>query len=303
MSKRAALKIFLRDQILPLILAVIAGVLYTISLRYFVFPAKVILTGTEGIAAATAYYFDSTLMFLILYAIFQSILIVFGYIKVSRRFAIRSTLTVATVLVLLPLLPDLHFAAPEPENERMVLVLFGGILGGLAKALALWNRGSTGDEDIISAFVAERMRKPVGTVAIIAAGVSTSYGLTLEFFRTGDIALVVNTLMYTAIYIFASAETLNTFFRKFRFSLVTIITTDASKTNQILKTILPERTYTKQAGVGGYTSSSREVLSLIVTQEELPLLLRHVREQDPDSFLYHSDVNGIVGRFKVSSIG
>lgn len=146
MSKKTAVKTFFRDQIVPLVLAVLAGILYTISLRYFVFPAKVILTGTEGIAAATAYYFDSTLLFLILYAIFQTVLIIFGYLKVSRRFAIRSTLTVATVLVLIPVLPDLHFASPESENERMVLVLFGGIIGGLTKALALWNRGSTGDK-------------------------------------------------------------------------------------------------------------------------------------------------------------
>ena len=303
MSKRKAVKVFFRDQIVPLVLAVLAGILYTISLRYFVFPAKVILTGTEGIAAATAYYFDSTLLFLILYAIFQTMLIIFGYLKVSRRFAIRSTLTVATVLVLIPVLPDLHFASPESENERMVLVLFGGIIGGLAKALALWNRGSTGDEDIIGAYVAERLRKPVGSVAIVAAGVSTIYGLSLEFLKTGDISTVVNTLMYTAIYIFASAETLNTFFRKFKFSLVTIITTDAGRTDLIVRTVLPERTYTKQTGIGGYTNSPREVLSLLVTQEELPLLLRHVREQDPDSFLYHNEIDGITGRFKISSIG
>jgi len=301
--KRTAVKIFFRDHIVPLVLAVLAGILYTISLRYFVFPAKVILTGTEGIAAATAYYFDSTLLFLILYAIFQTLLIIFGYLKVSRRFAIRSTLTVATVLVLIPVLPDLHFASPESENERMVLVLFGGIIGGLAKALALWNRGSTGDEDIIGAYVAERLRKPVGSVAIVAAGVSTAYGLSLEFLKTGDISTVVNTLMYTAIYIFASAETLNTFFRKFKFSLVTIITTDASRTDKMVRSIFPERTYTKQTGVGGYSNSSREVLSLLVTQEELPLLLRHVREHDPDSFLYHSEIDGIAGRFKISSIG
>ncbi|MBD1400009.1 hypothetical protein [Pelovirga terrestris] len=54
-EKKRGVKIFFRDQIVPLVLAVLTGILYTISLRYFVFPAKGILTGTEGIAAATAY--------------------------------------------------------------------------------------------------------------------------------------------------------------------------------------------------------------------------------------------------------
>ncbi len=103
------------------------------------------------------------------------------------------------------MLPDLHFASPESENERMVLVPFGGIIGGLAKTLDLWNRGSTGDEDIIGAYVAERLRKTVGSVAIVVAGVSTIYGLSLEFLKTGDISTVVNTLMYIPPSIFLPA--------------------------------------------------------------------------------------------------
>jgi hypothetical protein len=38
-----------------------AGALYAIALKYFVLPSKVILTGTEGIASALSYYFDSFL--------------------------------------------------------------------------------------------------------------------------------------------------------------------------------------------------------------------------------------------------
>ena len=51
-----------------------AGALYAIALKYFVLPSKVILTGTEGIATALSYYFDSYWLFIILYLIFQRIL-------------------------------------------------------------------------------------------------------------------------------------------------------------------------------------------------------------------------------------
>ena len=47
-----------------------AGLLYAIALKYFVLPSKVILTGTEGIAAALSYYFESEFLFIGLYFVF-----------------------------------------------------------------------------------------------------------------------------------------------------------------------------------------------------------------------------------------
>lgn len=39
-------------------------------------------------------------------------------------------------------LPELQFASPESQKERIILVLFGGLLAGFAKAAAFQNRGS-----------------------------------------------------------------------------------------------------------------------------------------------------------------
>ena len=118
-----------------------AGLVYACALKYFVFPAKVILTGFEGLAAATAYFFEIEGLFLILYGIAQAILIAFAFAKISRTFAFRTMLTVGAVIIGLSFLPQLEFASPESQNERILLVLFGGILAGLAKAAALRLRG------------------------------------------------------------------------------------------------------------------------------------------------------------------
>ena len=40
-------------------LSVFAGTLYAVAIKYFVFPSRVIMTGTEGISIATAYFFDN----------------------------------------------------------------------------------------------------------------------------------------------------------------------------------------------------------------------------------------------------
>ena len=281
----------------------VAGLLYAIALQYFIFPSKVILTGFEGLAAATAYYFESNALFLLIYAISQAGLIAFAFVKISRVFALRTMLTVGTVIAGLALLPELEFADPESSNERIILVLFGGILAGLAKALSLRLRGSTGDEDILGAYFAMKYLKPVGNIAIIAAVVSTTYGLTLEFIKTGGIEPVVNTLMYTSIYIFTSAETLNNFFRKFKLVLLTAFGKDAKLLGTAITDAAPHRTYTIQQATGGFSTDAFETVRTVITHEELPEVLESIHRIAPDAFWFHHDIEGISRRYYIKPIG
>jgi uncharacterized membrane-anchored protein YitT (DUF2179 family) len=280
-----------------------AGLLYAAALKYFVFPAKVILTGTEGIAAAFAYYFDSDSLFLLLYAVAQSLLIAFAFAKVSRTFAFRSMLTVGTVLLSLPLLPAMEFASPESYNERIILVLFGGILAGIAKAIALRLRGSTGDEDILGAYFAMKYLKPVGSIAVIAAVISTAFGLGLDFLKNQRIEPVVNTLMYTAIYIFASTETLNNFFRKFKLVMITVFGKDPEQIGATITRVAPHRTFTVQHGTGGYSCEPIHLVRTIVTHEELPDVLDAISAGCPNAFHFHHDIEGVSGNYYIKPIG
>ncbi len=280
---------------------VAAGLLYSAALKYFIFPAKVILTGFEGIAAALAYFFKSDSLFLILYGISQAILLVFAFRKISRTFAIRTSLTVGTVLVALPLLPELTLA--ESGRERLILVLFGGILSGLAKAMALRLRGSTGDEDVLGAWFAMKYLKPVGSIAVIAAGVSCVFGLGLEYLSSRNIEPVLNTLMYTSIFIFTGAETLNNFFRKFKLVMITVFGKQPDKIGKAITDAAPHRTYTLQPGTGGYSAEPVHLVRTIVTHEELPEVLDALERDCPDAFHFHHDIEGISRSYYIKPIG
>ncbi|MCB0175781.1 MAG: YitT family protein [Anaerolineae bacterium] len=280
-----------------------AGVLYAIALKYFVLPSKVILTGTEGIAAALSYYFDNYGLFILLYLVFQSVLLVFAFARISRTFALRSLIVVATVVLALAFLPELQFARPEPQNERIILVIFGGLLAGVAKAIAFQNRGSTGDEDILGAYFAMKYLKPVGSIAVFSAVISTIFGLVMDFLKTGDFESVINTLMYTCIYIFVSTETLNNLYHRFKITMVAIITREYEAIGQAITTTFDHRTYTVQPGVGGHSGETFLMVRTIITQEELPQLLDAVELADPDCFYYHHNIEGISRRYYIVPIG
>jgi uncharacterized membrane-anchored protein YitT (DUF2179 family) len=279
-----------------------AGLLYAVALKYFVLPSNVILTGTEGIATALSYYFESYWLFIALYVLFQMILLAFAFAYVSRVFAMRSLIVVATVVLGLLTLPELSFAQPEPQNERIILVLFGGILAGFAKALAFQNRGSTGDEDILAAYFATKYLKPVGSIAIFAAVGSTTFGLAMDFAKNGDFEPVVNTLMYTCIYIFASAETLNNLYRKFKISMLAIITRQQEVIGKAIKATVEHRTYTVHQGVGGRSGESFDIVRTIVTHEELQPMIAAIRSADSECFYYYHDIEGISGGYYIAPI-
>lgn len=280
-----------------------AGVLYAAALKYFVMPSKVILTGTEGIASALSYYFDSYWLFISLYAFFQAVLLLFAFLQVSRVFALRSAVVVGTVIAFLAFLPELRFAQPEPQNERIILVIFGGLLAGVAKALAFQNRGSTGDEDILGAYFAMKYLKPVGAIAVWSAVVSTLFGLALDYLKNGHIETVVNTLMYTCIYIFASTETLNNLYKKFKVLMVVMISRNHTAVGEAISQAYEHRTYSIQPVTGGHSGDSLWMVRSVITQEELPRLLEAVEQADPDIFFYHHDIEGISRRYYITPIG
>jgi len=281
----------------------LAGVLYAVALKYFVLPSKVILTGTEGIATALSYYFESYWVFIGLYVLFQIGLLTFAFARVSRVFARRSLVVVSTVVVALLILPELRFAQPEPQNERIILVLFGGLLAGVAKALAFTYRGSTGDEDILGAYFATKYLKPVGSIAIIAAVGSTAFGLATDLIKNGEFESVVNTLMYTCIYIFASAETLNNLYRKFKITMLAIITRRREDIGRTIKATSAHRTYTVHQATGGSSGESFDIVRTLITHEELPQMIAAIQSADPKCFYYYHEIEGISSGYYISPIG
>lgn len=295
--------ISIRQVCLEYTMIIIAGLFYAIALKYFVLPSKVILTGTEGIAAALSYYFDNYWLFIALYLVFQITLLSFAFFKVSKTFATRSLLVVFTVVLCLTYLPNLIFAQPEPHNERILLVIFGGLLAGVAKAIAFKYRGSTGDEDILGAYFAMKYLKPVGYIAIFAAIGSTAFGLFLDFLKTGNLEATVNTLMYTCIYIFISAQTLNNLYQKFKIKMVAIITKNHEAIGKAISMAFEHRTYTVQSGVGGHSGVSFRMVKTIITSEELPQLIDSIKSADPDCFYYHHHIEGISRRYYIAPIG
>ncbi|MDD3051168.1 MAG: YitT family protein [Candidatus Cloacimonetes bacterium] len=288
------------ESLFQFLVPIFTGFLYAVAIKYFIRPSTVIMTGTEGLSLATSYYLDSEFSFVVFYSAFQFILVMFSFFKIGIKFSIKTLMTVSSVSAFILILPMIKFASPEPENERLVLVLFGSIIAGIAKALSLKNRGSVGDEDIIAVYFSEKLRKPVGKIIISAGLISMVYGLVLAYLKTESISYVANTLIYTTIFIFVSAETVNAIYRRYKYSRVTINVDKIDQISSVISHIFPERSFTISDVEGSFSGSNRKQITLILSQEEMPVLLNSLNSIDEKFFLYYNQVDGIVGRFMYS---
>ncbi len=290
-------KIYKLNPIFEYLLPILAGFLYAVAIKYFIRPTAIIMTGTEGISLATSYYVDSEITFVIMYSIFQFILLIFSFIKIGFRFSVKTLITVISVSFFILILPMIKFGSPEPENERLVLVVFGAIISGVAKAMSFKNRGSVGDEDIIAVYISEKLRKPVGRTIILSGIISTIYGLCLTYLQTQSIPDMANTLIYTTIFVFISSETVNSIYKRFKYSKIVINVDNTELVSNIIKNTLPERSFTICEVTGGFSGEKRKQISLILSQEELPVLLNVLNEIGEKCFIHYNQVDGVAGRF------
>lgn len=280
----------------PLIL-LFSGLIYAVALKYFVIPTHIIVTGTEGISLSISYFVEKYWVFVALYAVFQTLLIGFSMMKLGMKFTVRTIWVVTSIILLLVVLPHIQIAKPESENEKLILVIFGGLLAGLAKAIALRQGGSVGDEDIVSAYFAQRYAIPIGRVVAVAGVISTFFGLGLIFFKTHQIPSVINTLMYAAVYIFVCRETLDSLFRHFDLCRIVIITQSPQEFIDIIDHFSERRTYTLQWVSGGYSKVEHAMLTVLVTASELPKLVRQFKDRNTKGFIYHHNVDGVIGDY------
>lgn len=271
----------------------LAGVLYAVGIKYFVVPSRVILTGFEGVSLSLSYYWDNFHLFILLYLIFQFFLFVFAFFYLSKRFAFFTGILVSVVVLLLPILPPMAFASPESKDERIILVIFGGLILGAAKALAFKSHGSAGDEDVIATYISQKKLKPVGTIVVTAGVISTSIGLFLTYLKTHEVESIVNTLMYTSIYIFVSAVTLNRFFKKYQLTKVITVTPNLNQVAGAIMSVSNNRTYTVQDSTGGYSKSKQSLISVIIPHDELDLYLKAIKEADKAAFIYYHNIEGV----------
>ncbi len=172
-------------------------------------------------------------------------------------------------------------------DDLLLSVIFGSILIGGGLGLIFRTGATTGGTDVIAAIIAKYARVSIGQGVIFA---DTTVVLSALFvFQDWKIPL------YSLLSIYIMGQVINIVMNGFKYDNVLFIISE--KHQEIKEMILTDldRGGTFLKGEGMYTGADKNVIFLVVTRRELPIIKAFIHKTDPNAFVTIVDTRQTLG--------
>lgn len=304
------------------LVAVFSAALYAFAFYCFISPAvpnhstlagsSVITGGVGGIIQVI--YLIVTLcgvkinLFLlqsICYFVFNIPIVIFAFFKIGKKFAILTLVNVAASSLFIQLFDNLsvcNLIAQQLADQHLTRVLFGGVMIGLASAIAFKGEISCGGIDVLSYYFSLRKSTSVGkyTMAINSMIITTFSILTIAHNQGQKIELGILNFMFGIVYLFTVmlvVDFINTRNKKAQIQIISAV----DGIEKVLIANFPHST-TNLKGKGGYSHAERNVIYMVVSSNEVKKVVSLVRKVDPNSFITVTSLIQAYGNFYIKPI-
>ena len=233
----------------------------------------------------------------ILYFILNVPLLIIGATGVSKRFAIFSSLSVilqSVMILVCELIRDKTGFSPFASfgDDRLLLAIIGGLLGGLSSGIMLRSGGSAGGVEIISQYLRFKKQANFAVVSLVINAIILIAGFFLE-----DIACVAYTSIRLILYVLVM-DKINTIYK---FVKISIITTKPDEMREVLISKF-NHGITMYKVTGGYSLQEKTELEIIVSSYEVESYKKLAHDVDKDVFMTFTSINRVDGRFNQNRI-
>ena len=277
--------------IMKLFLIIIGIALYSIGLKWFVYPANILPGGFTGLSVLLqkiVYNRTNILVPITVYNMaFNLVPAILSYKYVGKKFTVASFIILFLFNFTADNLPEVTL-----NNDPLILAIFGGILCGFGASLWFRSGSSGGGTDFIAMTLSSKYHIQV-------------FGYVLAF----NILLIIvqgilfgwDKAFYSIIYQYCSTQTITLTYRHYEARTIFIITT---KPDEVSRALIENTGHssTKFNGIGCYTNNSKSMLYTVVTQPEVRYITQIARKYDPDAFINIMKSNEIQGNFKYLSV-
>ena len=302
-------------------LLVTVGILiYVTSWSVFLIPNNLIGGGVSGISSMIQYATGGTIQMGYTYFILNAILVAAAMVILGMGFGAKTIYAILLASVALRFLPGMVPATIIKtlaiDNGKLLSVLMGGLLAGIGIGMSISNGGSTGGTDIIALIYTKYHNVSPGKGILV-----------LDFIIIGSSLLIpsyVNELDAAGLPVLDAAGNPVTFKMPFAEKITTVlyglilVTVNSyvldmyiSGSQQSVQLFILSKEYEKIAdaiskemhrgvtvldGKGWYTKQDTKVLMVLTRKTDLNLMLRYIKQLDPNAFLSVSSVNGVYGK-------
>ena len=308
-------------QIKEWLLVTLGILIYVTAWSIFLIPNNLVGGGVSGISSIIQYATQGGIPMGYSYFVLNAILITVAIFVIGMGFGAKTFYAIILASVALRFLPGLIpveiIKTLAIDNGKLMSVLMGGVMAGIGIGMSISNGGSTGGTDIIAIIWTKYHNVSPGKVILFLDFIIICSSLVVPSFvadldpETGEALLgpdgkplthlmpfaeKVTTVLYGLILVTVNSNVLDLYISGSQQSVQLFIL--SREYEKIADAITGElhRGVTVLDGKGWYTKQDTKVLMVLTRKTDLNLLLRYIKQIDPQAFLSVSSVNGVYGK-------
>ena len=273
-------KNWLSRSILIIISILISAVVYNL----FLLPLSLVTGGTNGIATITHYLYDMDPAFIILVLSLACCIFSFMYLGKERT---AGTL-LATILypIMVKVTADFSTKFVLDTSDILLVVLFAGVLNGVANGLMYKSGYSNGGLPIISQILYEKYQISIAKTSMI---------MNIIIVCIGGLFFGTTNVLYAIIYLYINNIVMDRVLLGISTNKAFYIMT--KKEEEIKDYIINSlhHTVTTFNVKGGFLEDKRKVILTVIPSSEYYKLTEGIKEIDPEAFYVATDSYQVEG--------
>ena len=278
--------------------------LYIVGWSVFLVPNQLVGGGVSGLASVVQYATNGAVKMGYTYFVVNVVLLIIAMFILGNKFGFKTIYAIVIASVGLNVFQEIIPAdicqTLAVENGKLMSSIMGGLMAGVGIGLCMSQGGSTGGTDII-ALIVNKYRNVSPGKMILAMDVVIILSSLLVPIQDADGSIMqfnekITTCVYGFILIVVNGTVLDIVIAGTRQSVQLFIL--SKKHKEIADAITNDlhRGVTVLNGMGWYTKEPTEVLMVLTRKYDLNVLLRYIKNIDPEAFLSVSTVTGVYGK-------
>ena len=278
--------------------------LYIVGWSVFLVPNQLVGGGVSGLASVVQYATNGAVKMGYTYFVVNVVLLIIAMFILGNKFGFKTIYAIVIASVGLNVFQEIIPAdicqTLAVENGKLMSSIMGGLMAGVGIGLCMSQGGSTGGTDII-ALIVNKYRNVSPGKMILAMDVVIILSSLLVPIQDADGSIMqfnekITTCVYGFILIVVNGTVLDMVIAGTRQSVQLFIL--SKKHKEIADAITNDlhRGVTVLNGMGWYTKEPTEVLMVLTRKYDLNVLLRYIKNIDPEAFLSVSTFTGVYGK-------
>lgn len=258
----------------------VTAILYNV----FLLPLSLVTGGTNGVATITHYLYGINPAIMLLLLSIACAILSFMYLGPKRT---AGTLVASVVYPLLvQLTSPLTALISQSNTDMLLMVLFAGVLSGIANGLMYKTGYSNGGFPVISQILFEEKQIPVG---------KSSLAINITIVIVGAYFFGITNALYAIIFLYINSIVLDKVLLGISNNKAFYIITEEEKKvkEYIIKTL--NHNVTTFEVKGGFLDKNRKVILTVIPSREYYRVTEGIKEIDKDAFFVVTDSYTVEG--------